>query len=308
MDTLLYLADAERGRHWREVFTRESRAVVFRSADEDGDDGDVRFIVCWDVPADCFTRYPRLEAIFCLGAGVDHIDLAGIPEHVRVVRMVEPGVTAGMTEYVVMSVLMAHRNAIEYVAQQRQQLWQPRPMRTAASCTVGIMGAGVLGLACIEALRPFGFRLRLWSRTQKRVDGATSFAAAELDEFLAGCEVLVCLLPATGSTRHLLNAAVFNALPRGAYVINVSRGSNLHQGDLLQALRADRLSGAILDVADPEPLTTDDPLWSDPRIFITPHIACRTQPISAARVVLSQIDRHRRGAGFDHVVDRRRGY
>src|SRR5436190_42779 len=100
------------------------------------------------------------------------------------------------------------------------------------------------------------------SRSRKRIVGAASFAGPdELPAFLARCDILVCLLPLTRDTRGTLNASVFAALPAGAVVINVSRGGNLNQNDLIAALDAGHLGAAILDVCEPEPLPEHSPLW-----------------------------------------------
>lgn len=214
-----------------------------------------------------------------------------------------------MTEYVVMSVLAAHRNLIDYIGFQRERTWRELNVLPASKRSVGIMGAGVLGRASLDALRGFGFRLRVWSRSRQPVDGAASFAgAAELKAFLSECEILVCLVPLTPATRGILNADVFSTLPAGAIVINASRGGNLIERDLLVALDGGHLGGAILDVCEQEPLPAEHPFWSHGKILLTPHIATRTQPETAAETVLANIERHHRGDDLLNVVDPRRGY
>ena len=148
----------------------------------------------------------------------------------------------------------------------------------------------------------------MWSRSRKRIAGVAFFAGPdELPAFLSGCDILVCLLPLTRDTRGKLNASVFAALPAGAVVINVSRGGNLIQDDLIAALDGGHLSAAILDVCEPEPLPGNSPLWRHPKILLTPHIATKTQAETAADIVIANLERHRRGEPMEHLVDRRRG-
>ena len=104
------------------------------------------------------------------------------------------------------------------------------------------------------------------------------------------------------------NAKLFAALPEGASIVNVGRGPQLNQDDLLAALASGRLRNAILDVTDPEPLPASHPLWTHPRVRITPHIASATRPDTAVDVVLDNIRRHRAGQPMLGQIDRSRGY
>jgi glyoxylate/hydroxypyruvate reductase A len=129
-----------------------------------------------------------------------------------------------------------------------------------------------------------------------------------LPEFLAQTDILVCLLPLTAETRGILNRDLFEALPRGARLVNVGRGGHLIADDLIDALDRGVLSAAVLDVAEPEPLPARHPFWSHPRILLTPHNASMTIPESAVDYVLETIARHRRGETLPGLVDRERGY
>jgi glyoxylate/hydroxypyruvate reductase A len=115
-------------------------------------------------------------------------------------------------------------------------------------------------------------------------------------------------LPLTPATRHILCRELFAQLPRGAALVNVGRGGHLQQDDLLDALDAGQLDAAVLDVAEPEPLTPGHPLWRHPRVMLTPHVASMTQPDSAVDVVLDNLRRHRDGLPLIGLVDRTRGY
>ncbi|WP_332771032.1 2-hydroxyacid dehydrogenase [Phenylobacterium sp.] len=309
MTSVLYRSDAARGRAWAEYFAHHAPDVDFHVWPDHGDLADVAYLVAWQAPPELLAALPNLKVLFSSGAGVDHVDFAAIPPHIPVVRMVEPGIINGMVEYVTMAVLALHRDLFDYQARQARGAWEPIEVRAASARCVGVMGMGVLGQAVLARLAPFGFRLRGWNRSERASEGVEVFAGPEgLAPFLAGADILVCLLPLTDATRGILGAEVFAALPRGAAIINVGRGGHLDQAALLAALESGQLSRAVLDVTDPEPLPADHPFWRHPRILLTPHVASMTQPETAAPVMLENLRRHQRGEPLLGLIDRDRGY
>ncbi|MBW8811814.1 MAG: glyoxylate/hydroxypyruvate reductase A [Caulobacterales bacterium] len=307
--SILYRADAARGAAWASHFAEAAPDLAFHVWPDAGDLSKVEYLVAWQAPPDLLAQLPNLKVLFSSGAGVDHVDFSAIPGHVQVVRMVEPGIVDGMVEYVTMSVLALHRDLFDYLAAQAEGAWREGPVRPAAARTIGVMGLGVLGQAVLGRLAAFGFRLRGWNRSPKAIDGVEGFAGtAGLAPFLAGCDILVCLLPLTAATRGLVDAQVLAGLPRGASLINVARGAVVDTEALLDALDAGHLGRAVLDVTEPEPLPPDHRLWRHPRVAITPHIASMTQPQTAAPVLLENLRRHQRGEPMLGLIDRARGY
>ncbi|SAK77466.1 D-isomer specific 2-hydroxyacid dehydrogenase [Caballeronia arationis] len=307
--TFLYKADPARGEQWARLFAQKAPELGFRLWPDVGDPASVRYLAAWMPPDDPTRTLPNLQVIFSVGAGIDQFDLSGVPAHVPVVRMIEPGIVEGMVEYVTQAVLTIHRDLFDYAGFQQKREWREMPVRAAASRRIGVLGLGVLGTAVLERLRLFGFPCAGWSRSGRAIDGVECFAGIDsLDAFLGRTDVLICLLPLTDATRGMLNARVFSSLPKGASVVNVGRGPHLNQEDLLAALASGHLDSAILDVTEPEPLPADHPLWTHPRVRITPHIASATRPETAVDVVLENIRRHRAGLNMIGQVDRSRGY
>ncbi|AUT73913.1 MULTISPECIES: 2-hydroxyacid dehydrogenase [Paraburkholderia] len=307
--TLLYKADPERGKLWAQHFAQKAPEIPFRLWPDVGDPAAVRYLAAWQPPDDPARTLPNLEVIFSVGAGIDQFDLSRVPPHIAVVRMIEPGIVEGMVEYVTQAVLTIHRDLFDYALQQRQRVWREMPVRAASTRRVGVLGLGMLGTAVLERLRVFGFPCAGWSRSEHRLEGVECFAGVEaLDAFLARTDVLVCLLPLTDATRGLLDKRLFGKLPKGASFVNVGRGPQVNQQDLLDALDSGQLQNAILDVTDPEPLPESHPFWTHPRVRITPHIASATRPESAVDVVLENIRRRRDGLPMVGEVDRSRGY
>jgi glyoxylate/hydroxypyruvate reductase len=210
--------------------------------------------------------------------------------------------------------LLHHRRFKFYDMHQQARVWREENDPAASEVRVGIMGLGVLGQAAAAALRPLGFQLNGWSRTQKLVPGVTVFTNdTGLTPFLAKTDILACLLPLTPDTRSFLNYEMFRGLARdgalgGPALINAGRGGLQIEADILRALDDGTLTGASLDVFEREPLPAESPLWTHPKVFVTPHNAAQSDPRALTRYVLSQIERFERGLPLENLVDRKRGY
>ncbi|MGF1594361.1 MAG: 2-hydroxyacid dehydrogenase [Kiloniellaceae bacterium] len=307
---LLIKTDIDRGNAWAEALAANYPELKVHTWPYDGDPAAIEYALVWQPPKGELKRYPKLKAIFSVGAGVDHLASdPDLPEGVPVVRMVEPGLTAGMSEYVVLAVLNHHRFMLDYAAQRREKVWEEIPQLPAEARQVGMLGLGVLGRDVLDKLKPFGFRLAGWSRSPKSITGVTCFhGPGGLDEFLAGTDILVCLLPLTPETEDILNRETLAKLPAGAAIVSVGRGRQVVEADLLEALDSGQIGGATLDVFREEPLPQDHPFWEHPRVFMTPHIASMTVPETAVRAVVANIQRLQSGEALQHVVDLKRGY
>lgn len=307
--TVLYKANMVRGAEWARFFAERASDVPFRLWPDIGDPAEIRYLVAWVPPENIATSFPNLELVFSVGAGVDQFDATKLPAHIPLVRMLEPGIAETMVEYVTMAVLALHRDLLDFITQQKQQVWREIRITPAKRRRVGVLGLGQLGQAVLERLKAFDFPLLGWNRSPREIEGVTCYAGADaLPDFLAQADILVCLLPLTDDTRGILNAELFARLPRGAGLVNVGRGLHLVEADFLAALDSGALSGAVLDVAEPEPLLAGHPFWSHPRILLTPHNASMTTPDTAVDFVLDVIARHRRGEELPGRVDRSRGY
>jgi glyoxylate/hydroxypyruvate reductase A len=269
-----------------------------------------QYALVWKPPAELFVRARPTRAIFNLGAGVDGLmSVPTLPNDVPVIRLEDAGMAEQMADYVMLAVLRAHREMDAYAAQQREALWQPRPPVAKSAFGVGLLGFGVLGKAVARALAPLGFPLYAWSRTRKAAPGLVSYAGlAELHEFLAKAQVLVCLLPATADTASLLDRTALQSLPPGAHLVNVARGGIIVDRDLLALLDAGHLSGATLDVFREEPLPREHPFWHHPRIVLTPHVSAVTLVSDSVAQIAAKIRGLERGEPVTGIVDRVRGY
>ncbi len=249
---------------------------------------------------------PNLKWISSLGAGVDHLMTdPQIPSNIPITRIVDPFLARDMTNYVIMGVMMHQRSMLSHFENQRKKDWN---RITYSPLRVGVMGLGALGSHLAEKLVGLGFEVSGFSRTLKDLTGVTCYDASQLDAFLSDSEVLINLLPVTLETTDILNTDLFTQLPKGAYLINVARGNHLVEPDLINALDNGHLSGALLDVFKQEPLPSDNPLWTHPKVNITPHVASVTTPQSAIALLLENLSNLKKSQPLLHRVDLEQGY
>ena len=180
--------------------------------------------------------------------------------------------TARMTEYVVLHVLMHHRQEPYLRTCQREQRWAPRSFNGRRVRFQSASWASARSGPTPPRRSPhLGFRVAGWSRSEKRIEGVACFhGTAGLDPFLRRTDILVCLLPLTSDTRYILDRGLFAKLNRtgalGAPVlINAGRGGLQNEADMLQCLDDGTLGAASLDVFASEPLPADSPFWTHPK-------------------------------------------
>ncbi|MCP9198528.1 glyoxylate/hydroxypyruvate reductase A [Gramella sp. GC03-9] len=277
---------------------------------EEHDPEEVEFALTWNHPRGLFKNYPNLKVIASMGAGVDHIlSDEGLPEDVRVTRVIDETLTEDMGDFV-LSQVMNHIRGLHYYAKvQQKKKWDQFQYKRPQNTKVGIMGLGVLGNAVAEKLNKNFFKVYAWSRTEKSCSNVTCYHGKDqLEEFLQNSEVLVCLLPLTEDTENILNSDLFDMLPEGAYIINVARGQHLVEHDLMKMIDSGHLSGASLDVFREEPLPEDHPFWEHSKINITPHIASVTKPESVVPQIVDNYERMKENEPLKNKVELEKGY
>jgi len=282
-----------------------------------GDTAAADFAVVWKPPRELLAAR-GLRAVFNLGAGVDAIlaqeraQPGTLPRDALLVRLEDSGMAAQMSEYVMHAVLRYQRRLDEYALAQPARAWDVLAPHPRATFTVGVLGVGVLGAQVARAVASLGVPVRGFSRSIKHLDGIDTHAGElhgpQFDRFLDGLKVLVNLLPATPDTDDVLNARTFGRLARGAYLVNVARGTHVVEQDLVDALANGTLAAATLDVFRDEPLPGAHPFWREPRITITPHVSALTLRDEAIAQIADKIAALSRGETVTGVVDVDRGY
>jgi glyoxylate/hydroxypyruvate reductase A len=313
---LAFGADGTGGAIWAEALQDALPSIKVQPLERPVDPDRVRYVAAWRHPPGTLRAFPNLRAIFSLGAGVDHL-LADpdLPAEVPIVRVVDPDLTHRMSEWVLLNVLMVHRQVRLYEWQQSQKMWEEDVFQPAAKdVRVGVMGMGVLGEDAARKLAAVGFDVAGWSRSSKQVAGIETYAGPEeLDAFLDRTQILVSLLPLTPETRGILNSALFAKLARdshfgGPILLNAGRGALQNEADIVAALDQGTLKAAILDVFEQEPLPAASPLWDHPAVTVTPHNAAISHPAAISAYIASEVARLEAGEPPHNVVNLDRAY
>lgn len=297
---------------WRACFAELAPQLDVRWWDDPSvDPAAVRYVLVWDPEPGRLAKLPNLKLILGSAAGIDPILRdPELPRHLPIVRMGGAMVAQRMADYVAWAALTLLREGRRIAIAQAERRWDFfDPPAGSDEKRAGILGLGNLGTRAAEVLRDIGFRTAGWSRTRKSIPGVESYAGdAELPAFLARTDILVCLLPATEQTRGILSWPLFRQLPRGAGLVNAARGVQQDLGHILEALDEGQLSGAVLDVFEPEPLPAEHPAWTHPKVTITAHIASAATRFERARHVARAIAAFEAGEKLPNLYDPVRGY
>lgn len=254
-----------------------------------------------------FAPFTRTKAVLNLWAGVENI-VGNTTLTQPLTRMVDHGLTQGMTEWVVGHTLRHHLGMDAHILGQDGE-WRTGAPPLAQNRRVTILGLGALGIAVGRALDALGFPVTGWSRSAKTAEGITCLHGKDgLKKALSTADICILLLPNTPATENTLNPETLAWMPRGAFIINPGRGPLIDDDALLAALDDGQIAHATLDVFRVEPLPSDHPYWAHPSVTVTPHIAAETRAETCAEVIAENVRRSEAGEPLLYQVDRTLGY
>tara|TARA_B100000900_G_scaffold91689_1_gene75090 strand:- start:510 stop:1430 length:921 start_codon:yes stop_codon:yes gene_type:complete len=255
---------------------------------------EIECVMVWGHPKGSLEKFKNLKLIFSMGAGVDHIlHDDTIPKNIPISRIVDPQMAFSMTNYILMAVLNYQRCWYDFQDAQEKNHWAQFEFDE-RELKIGVYGIGHLGMNAANALYRLGFEVFGYSNSLKETI-FPSFYGEQLLDFLNKINVLVCTVPLTPKTRGLLCTKFFKKLANPTYLINVSRGAVHVENDIIKAIKEGKLTGAFLDVFEKEPLPEKSPLWQNPKIKITPHIASLTYAKESIRQALDNFQRVKNG-------------
>jgi len=195
----------------------------------------------------------------------------------------------------------------------QELLWQERPRpREVDGATVAVIGMGVIGSEFTRRAKALGMKvLAVRENPGKGTGGADEvYGAGQIDDVLARADYVLLCTPVTPATTHIMNRARLKKMKPDAYLINVARGTLVHEPDLLEALKSHCIAGAALDVFEEEPLPKQSPFWELDNVLITPHTAAVTERLWERHyhLIVENLNRFLAGKPLLYEVDKQRGY
>jgi len=266
-----------------------------------------------DLPSPTTELAPKLRWVQAIGAGIDHLDDTDLPDDVTITNAA--GVAAApIAEFVFARLLQIWKRLPEIDAQQVERDWAPKFGRTVEGLTLGVIGLGAIGTAVATRARAFDMTVIGTRRSYKEGQDHPAVdelrGTADLHDVLGRCDAVVVSAPGTAETENMFDADAFAAMKPGALFCNVGRGSLVDESALIAALESGQVGAALLDVTRQEPLPADDPLWSAPNAYISPHASAAQERYTEKLLDLfaDNLGRYTRGEALRNVVDRVAGY
>lgn len=264
-------------------------------------------------------KAPNLVWIQAMSAGVDH--LVGMKPLADTDRIVLTNMRAvhgpAIADHSFAMLLTLTRNMREHLADQAKGQWDradesgPAPIALQGR-TMLVVGLGGIGTEIAQRAHGFGMRVTAIRRSDTPGPDYIERLGhqSDLPDMLKDADVVAVCLPLTKETENLFDSKMLASMKKGSYLINIARGPIVNTDALLGALNSGHLAGACLDVTDPEPLPHDHPLWKQPNVIITPHVASDADLTRQRRWALFKENVRRFAAGepLMNVVDKKAGY
>ena len=271
----------------------------------------VEFMLAWRAGPGVLPRMPRLRWIQSQTGGMEGwLALPDLPAGVTL-TCARGTHRVQMSENILGALFHLTKPYAAIVSDQRERRWTRRISELLAGKTLGILGLGAIGQevarkAAVLEMRVIGVR-----RSGASVEGVERvYAPDQADQVLGASDFVLLLLPSTVKTRGYMNAARLKLMRPGAYLLNFGRGDLVVDQDLVDAVKARTIAGAVLDVFTTEPLPADHPFWVTPGITVLPHIGGLhpERDRIVAGLWVENLRRFLDGRELLQVVDRALGY
>ena len=274
-------------------------------------------IIFGNIPPEKMKAAKNLKWMHAQAAGVDTFlrPEYGFPEGV-VLTNSSGAYGVGISEHLVTVTMMLLRNMNAYARLQAANTWKDLgPVKTIYERRVTVVGLGDIGGCYALRCHALGAVVSGVVRTPRKTKPyyiAELFTTDRIDDALTGADIVALCLPGTSETKNILSEERMLRMKKGAIILNIGRGTAIDQGALARLLESSHIGGAGLDVADPEPLPADSPLWAMPNVVITPHVSGNNSlDLTLDRIIdrfIKYLGDYAAGRPFERTVDMKAGY
>ena len=268
-------------------------------------------LLAWHPAPGLIAGMPRLRWIQSSTAGMDQwLKDPGLRDDV-ILACARGSHRIQMPENILAALFFLTKPLMQCALDQRESRWTRRISEPLAGKTLGILGLGAIGRELARKAAALELRVIGTKRSPAPVEHVDKVYPPEAtDEVLGAADFVLLLLPSTAETVNFMNAQRLAAMRRSAWLLNFARGALIVDADLIDAVRAKTIAGAVLDVYRNEPLPADHPFWTTEGIVVLPHIGglhpARDEGV--AEVFIANARRFVAGEPLETVVDRRLGY
>lgn len=250
------------------VFVQDEREKI------DFDVSDIEGVICNGLFVyNSIEQFKSLKYIQLTSAGYDRVPMEYIKKHGIEIHNARGVYSVPMAEFAVSGILQLIKQSRFFYENQKQHIWEKsRTLGELAGKTAVIVGAGNIGSEVAKRLKAFDVTVTgIDISNENRLYFDKVEPLDNLDERLREADIVVLTLPLTNSTKGLFNKSKFDLMKNSCIFVNIARGQLVVESDLLDAFENKKLSGAVLDVFETEPLEKESPLWDMDNVILTPH-------------------------------------
>lgn len=262
---------------------------------KDKSEAEVLFALTNNLNNDVLDEFKNLKILQLYTAGFDTLDLNYLKERNVKLLNAKDTYSIAISEDVINKMLLFNKNTIAYHKQQQEKVWKPlRVTHEIYGSTVGIIGAGSIGIEVAKRLKAFETKIIGYKRTYEELPYFDEIYTDNLNKLYAESDYIIISIASNKHTKNLLNLEAFKKMKKKPLIINVARGDIIDEDALIYALENDLIRGAGLDVTKVEPLPQDSKLWILDNVYITPHSSnvspyLRKRLVEAMEVTLNNI-------------------
>ena len=299
-------------KEWLETIKKQFKNNKIYTLKDKPDLSDIECAIIWNISNYTLSKMSNVKILFSLGAGVDHItklkSYCGQP----IIRLKDPFMAERMANHVLSQILFYQLKLKSFQEAQLKNKWLVKYKEPALNnnITIGILGVGYLGSFVGKQLQKYGYNIIGFKNTKPNTNYPfpVFYKKSSIKKFLRQSDVVACILPSTSDTHHMVNRNFLNEMKKEALLINVGRGSTLHEKALIAHLKKYKQFYASLDVFEKEPLSKSSSLWKLPNVTITPHIASLTLVDTAVEYIYKKYKQYKKNGKIKSDVNLIKGY